>query len=473
MELERAVLGFRREQGAGYLRKLAGQPLDPRTDQRARALLGHERGLELLASAVDSGEVDPTHYAALCAHYARATLERTFERARTSTSTLLEREVSVEGETRSVGDLLGEWSALTSTTPRERALRAMSPALEAYAEAFLRVRAESDAAVFELFQQLAPERHKDAGPQGGGLEVAERWLTDSEGLCREALAFAKRSHASEAETGFDALWLSLGQPMRGLFGRDGRSRRLASEWEPLGLRRLLSARARSAPDHPGPFLAPQLVVLSAPGEVRISPAVREYGLSSELASAETIGRAVGVVHGSSALPAGLRFASVGTCARALGSLAIQRFLEPHFLRRVRQLSVRESDIIARLSALYYLLDTRVSAAAVLARGKSGPTALDEIAALAERALLGSVQRGPAAALLLRSSPGGAFRGKAHGPALTWALRERFDEDWYLNPHAAEPLRGALARAGEFSVEDFAAELGVELAQGVTKVAELF
>lgn len=473
LELERAVLSFRREQGAGYLRKLAGQPLDPRMDARARALLASERGLELLASAVDSGEVDPTHYAAVCAHYARATLERTFERARTSTSTLLDREVSVEGETRSVGELLGEWSALTNTAQRERSLRAMSPALEAYAEAFLRARSDSDAAVGELFKQLAPERHKDAGPQGGGLDVAERWLTDTEALCQEALSFAKRTHASEAETGFDTLWLSLGQPMRGLFARDARSRRLASEWEPLGLRRLLSARARSAPDHPGPFLAPQLVVLAAPGEVRISAAVREYGLASELASAETIGRAVGVVHGSSVLPVGFRFASVGTCARALGSLAVQRFVEPRFLRKVRQLSVRESDIIARLSAFYYLLDTRLCAAAVLARGKGGPTALDEIAALAERALLGSVQRGPAAALLLRSSPGGAFRGKAHGPALAWALRERFDDDWYLNPHAAEPLRGAAARAGEFSVEDFATELGTELALGVSKIAELF
>jgi hypothetical protein len=473
LELERAVLAFRRDQATSYLRRLAGQPVDPRTENRARALLGTERGLELLESAVDSGEVDPTHYAAVCAHYARAALERTFERARISTSGLLEREVSVEGETRAVGDLLGEWSALTNTAQRERALRAMSPVLEAYAEALLRARADSDAAVGELFKQLAPERHKDAGPTGGGVALAERWLADTDALCREALAFAKRAHSSEAETGFDTLWLSLGQPMRGLFGRDGRSRRLASEWEPLGLRRLLSARARSAPDHPGPFLAPQLVVLSAPGEVRISPAVREYGLASELASAETIGRAVGVVHGSSALPVGLRFASVGTCARAVGSLAILRFVEPHFLRRVRQLSVREGDIIARLSAFYYLLDSRLCAASVLARNLGGPTALDELAALAERALLGSVQRGPAAALLLRSSPGGAFRGKAHGPALSWALRERFDEDWYLNPHAAEPLRGALARAGEFSVEDFAAELGAEVSLGVTKIAELF
>ena len=466
------MLAFRRDQGAGYLRRLAGQPVDPR-EQRARSWLGSERGLELLASAVDSGEVDPTHYAALCAHYARATLERSYAEARTSSSALLEREVSVEGETRAVGDLLGEWSQLTNTAQRERTLRAMSPELEAYASALMRRRSEADAAVGELFKQLAPERHKDAGPAGGGLEQASHWLTATEELCREALEFAKRAQSSEAETGFDALWLALGQPMRGLFSRDGRSRRLASEWEPLGLRRLLSARARSAPDHPGPFLAPQLVVLSAPGEVRVSAAAREYGLASELASAEAVGRAVGVVHGSSALPVGLRFASVGTCARALGSLAVQRFMEPRFLQRVRRLSARESDVIARLSAFYYLLDSRLAAAAVLARSHGGPTALDEIAALAERALLGSVQRGPAAALLLRVSPGGAFRGKAHGPALSWALRESFDEDWYLNPHAAEPLRGAMARAGEFAVEDFASELGSELKLGIAKIAELF
>jgi len=472
-ELEHAIAAFRREQGAAYLRWLAGVARDGRGEGRFRAVLRAERGLELLEAAVDSGEVDPVHRAALCAHYARAALEHRFERTRHDISTLLEREVSVEGETRPVGELVGEWSALTNTAQRERALRAMSPALETQAIKLIEQRGEADAAVADLFAELAPTRHPDAGPEGGGVDVARSWLDQTEELTREALAFARRSLSGEVETGFDGLWLALGQPMRGLFSRDARSRRLASEWEPLGLRRMLSARARSAPDHPGPFLAPHVVVLSAPQEVRVSAAAREYGLASELASAEAIGRAVGIVHGSAALPIGLRFASVGTVSRAVGSLAVQRFLAPRFLQKVRGLNRRESDVVSRLAALYYLLDSRLAAAAVLVRRIEGPTALDEIAALAERALLGSVQRGPAAVLTLRAAPGGPFRGKAHGPALAWALRERFDEDWYLNPRAAEPLRGAMARAGEFSVEAFATELSTELPRGVEKLGELF
>jgi hypothetical protein len=472
-ELESAIVAFRREQAAAYLRWLAGQPRDGRAEGRAGALLRAERGLELLEAAVDSGEVDPMHRAALCAHYARAVLEHRYARARFSVSSLLEREVSVEGETRALGDLLGEWSALTNTAQRERTLRAMSPALEGHATQLIEQRGEVDAAVAALFSELSPARHEDAGPEGGGLDVARAWLEQTDDLTREALAFARRALSGEVETGFDGLWLALGQPMRGLFSRDGRSRRLASEWEPLGLRRLLSARARSAPDHPGPFSSAHVITLAAPNDVRISPAAREYGLASELATAEAVGRAVGIVHGSAALPIGLRFASVGTVSRAIGSLAVQRFMAPRFLQKVRGLSRRESDVIARLAALYFLLDSRLAAAAVLVRRIDGPTALDEIAAHAERALLGSVQRGPAAALTLRVSPGGAMRGKVHGPALSWALRERFDEDWYLNPRAAEPLRGAMARAGEFSVEAFAHELSTEVPRGIEKIAELF
>lgn len=473
MELEQAVLAFRREQGTAYLRSLAGQPSDPRQVGRVRAALLSERGLELLDAAVGSGEVSPEHYAGLCAHFARAALERRFASARASTSALLGREVSVEGETRALGDLLGEWSALTNTAQRERTLRAMSPALESYAGALIEQRAETDAAVGELFTQIKPPRHPDAGPEGGGLDIATRWLEDTDELTREALAFTARSLQGEVETGFDALWLSLGQALRGLVSRDGRSRRLASEWEPLGLRRMLTARARSGVEHAGPFAAPHVVVLAAPTDVRISAAAREYGLASELASAEAIGRAVGIVHGSAALPVGLRFASVGSVARAVGGLAVQRFLEPRFLQRQRGLSARESDVVARLSALWFLLDSRLAAGAVLVRRHAGPTALDEITSVAERALLGSVQRGPAAALLLRAAPGGPFRGKAHAPALAWALRERFDDDWYLNPRAAEPLRGALAQAGEFSVEAFARDLSTELARGIEKISELF
>jgi hypothetical protein len=304
-------------------------------------------------------------------------------------------------------------------------------------------------------------------------ERASKFLEATQELAREAISFGERAHDQRVETGLDALWLALGQDLRGLVPREGRLRRLAAEWEPLGMRRLLSARARASVDHAGPFLAPQLITLEAPTQLRVSACEREYGLASELTSAEVIGRALGVAHGSASLPYATRFAAVGTVARSVGALAVQRMMAPHFLRKLRGLSVRESEQVARLCALWFLLDARLSAAQVLARGIRGPTALDEITAIAERALLGSMQRGSAATLLIRVSGGAAFRSKAHAPALVWAFRERFDEDWYLNPRTAEPLRGALAQAGELAIESFAEELGSSVDKGIAKLSELF
>ncbi len=467
-ELGRAIAAFRHDQASGYLRQLTGQPFDQRLEGRARAFLGSERAEELLDQA--KAELSPTLYAACCAHFARAAFERSFAAARRATSTLLEREVSVEGDTRSIGALLGEWAGLTRS--RDRVIAAMGPVLEDYASELLEARSEADHAAGVLLAKLQPPRHADAGPEDA-LDRASHFLDATRELTREAIEFAARAHQQRVETGLDAIWVGLGQSLRGLVPRDSRMRRLASEWEPLGLRQLLAVRARAAVEHAGPFVAPHLVVLEAPTQVRMSACEREYGLASELASAEAIGRALGIAHGSVTLPMATRFASVGTVARAMGSLAVVRLMEPHFLRRQRGLSVRESEQVARLCALWFLLDARLSAAQALGRSLRGPTALDQATALAETALLGSVPRGPAATLVLRASGGAVFRGKAHAPALAWAFRERFDEDWYLNPRTAEPLRGALAQAGEFSIEGFAEELSTSLERGVAKLSELF
>lgn len=471
-ELERLIAGFRHEQGVGYLRQLGGEPRDERVAYRARTLLTSERGLELLEATRAAGELEPSHDAAVCAHLARARLEQCYAPARSASSGLLAREVSVEGDTRAVGALANEWLGAESPTKRERAMQAMGPELERHAAALLRFRSQADASVAALFAEIGATRHPDAGPEGGADEAARAWLADSAELSREALAFSQRALAAEGHAGLDHLWVALGLPFQGLFPRESRFRRLAAEWEPLGLRRLLSTHGRAAADHSGPFLAPHVVALSPPRDVRVSAAAREYGLASELAAAEAIGRAVGLVHGSEALPFPVRFASVGTVARAVGSLAVLRLTSPRYLRKVRELSSRESDLIARIACTYYLLESRLSAAAVLARRLTPSSSLDEAAALAERALLGPVPRG-SALLVLRVSPGGPFRAKALAPALSAALREQYDEDWYANPRASEPLRGALLRAGTFSVEGFATELGADATQGIRLLSELF
>jgi hypothetical protein len=235
----------------------------------------------------------------------------------------------------------------------------------------------------------------------------------------------------------------------------------------------LTTSARLAPEHGQLLGGVQVAVVSSPRDVRVVPAQLELGLCSELSAADALGRAAAFVHASPALPLALRHASAASVARATGALLALRFCEPRFLRKRRELNLRESGEVSRRSAAYVLLEARLAAAAVLARTLSGEHALEQIQVLCERALLGPIQPGCAGFLLLRLSAGSAFRGKAWAPALAHALRESFDEDWYANPHTAEPLRGAFARAGEFSVEAFAEELGANIALGPRRLSELF
>jgi hypothetical protein len=265
----------------------------------------------------------------------------------------------------------------------------------------------------------------------------------------------------------------LGGRYGGLFPRPGRYRRLAAELEQLGLRRELARAARLAPEHDDLFASTQVAPLAVPSDVRVIPARRELGLASELSAADALGRAAAHVHASPALPFALRHASAGTVARVLGALAQHRFTEPVFLRKRRELNTREAGELARASAAFIVLETRLLAAAVLARGLSAADSAERAQVLAERALLGPVPAGVALFLLTRLSASSAFRGKVWGPGLAYALRERFDEDWWANPHAGEPLRGAAARAGDFSVEALGAELGARWEDGPRKLSELF
>lgn len=479
-EIERAIAAFRREHAVAYLKRLAGLPPEPRVDARARTALLTERTREQLLSARADGALTDRAYAAIAAQLARAELERSVADARAEASALAEREVSVEGDTRRLGTLLGEWGVTTQPGPRARLLSGAEPTLIAHAERLLEARGRADRAVATLLSALSAPRHDDAGPEGGGLDKAEAFLTDSAELTREALAYAKRALSVEGSTGEDHLWIALGQPFFGLFAREGRFRRLAADWAPLGLRRMLAARGRAAIEHAGPFAAPHVVVLAAPHDVRVSASGAEHGLASELASAEAVGRALGIAHASEALPPSQRYVGAASVARAVGSLALLRLGDPTFLRRVRGLSGRESDAVARVARAFFLIDARLAAAAVLARrlvhagerAGSGQGGIDEAAALAERALLGPSARATAL-LVVRLSPGGAFRAKLHGPALAWALREQFDEDWYLNPRASEPIHGALAQGGTLPVEQLAEQLGTDVGRSLALVAELF
>jgi len=472
-KLEHELTSFRRDQAYAYLQRLSGvKPAEIR-GQRSRALLTHEAGLELIARAVASGELPPHEYAAVCAHVARAFAEVAYAGARTSTLALTSQQVDVEGDTRSLGGLLGEWLGEGRAARRERLSSAADGLLGQYAEQLVAARARADRAAGEALSRLAAPRHPDAGPEKGVTGLAEQWLELSKDVASEAYARARAETQAQGEGGLDTLWATLGTPMRGLFRDEGRYRRLADELAPLGLRQQLAQSARLAPPHPGPFPAPHVLVAAAPRDVRLSPSSIDVGLASELLGADALGRAMAHVHASPALPFALRHASAATISRAAGAICTLRFTETSFLRKRRGLSIREAGAVARIAGAFVLLESRLGAAALLARSLSGNHLQARAQVLCERALLGPVPPGCSLFLLTRLSASSAFRGKVWAPSLVYALRERFDVDWYENPRAAEPLRGAFARAGDFSVEGLVEELGARIERGAEKLSELF
>jgi hypothetical protein len=469
-KLERALAAFRREQALNYLRVLSGAPGGA---ARARAYLCSEEALELVGAAAASGEFSPSLHAAWCAHLARAHAETAYAGLRAERAGLDQGGVRVESDTRSVGQLLLDWSREPSSARRTRLVEGLAPHLAEHAALLLSARARADSAASRALASLAGPRHPDAGPEGGVAKAAEAWLGASDDLAGEAFQFVREASGAEGAGALDTLWAALGSALAGLVSPPGRYRRLAAELEPLGLRRLLTSAARLGPAHGELSGAAQVAVVLSPSDVRVLPPRLELGLASELYAADALGRAAAFVHASPALPLALRHASAASVARAAGTLSMLRFCEPSFLRRRRELNSREAAEVARRSAALALLDARLAAASVLARSLAGPEAIERAHALCERALLGAVPPGLGAFLLLRLSAGSAFRGKAWGLSLAHALREQFDEDWYQNPHAGEPLRGAFARAGELSVEAFAAELGAQIELGPRKLSELF
>jgi hypothetical protein len=236
---------------------------------------------------------------------------------------------------------------------------------------------------------------------------------------------------------------------------------------------MLAAHGRAASTHGGLLPFGRVVPVSCPSDVRVCTAALEYGMLSELAAADAIGRAVAYAHASPALPASLRHPVAGSVARAIGALSALRLCHPAFLRAARGVSLREADELSRLFATSVLAEARLCAASVLARDLHGDARLERAAELAERALSRPLPPAVGAALVTRIAPGAAFRARAHSFAIVFALRERFDEDWFRNPRASEPLLGAAARAGELSIEALAQELGADLARGPLWLAELF
>lgn len=314
--------------------------------------------------------------------------------------------------------------------------RAMARSLETFAIDLLRALREGIADVEESAEGAAWLSSIDAWDRAPELGAAAL-LDETEELFAEALARA--AHGSgDVERWEDVIFLVRGGRFDPLYERRHRFRRIADGLAAVGVREALGKRARVEPER---GLSTDVVALEVPRDVRIVPSALELGAFSEREATIAIGRAASIAWRHPALSP-LVASIESSVGPAIGALFAHLACDG----RASELDLKQERAIAEHALLVELFELRTEAAAVLG---------DEDAL--RRAWRADVERHVAAC---------ALHGRSRLRALRWAaplyvvLRERYDEDWWRNPRAAEPLRAGSERA-PLTVEAWCAELGAD------------
>ena len=440
-----------------------------------RALRGEAR--EAIERAAGMGLMDAASHGALLAQLARAArIEARARRDVLRGPSVLD-EVRVDGAPTTVlaiasrapldpdrgrraahlvaaGDVIG--------TERARRLEAHAEGREAEARILSRGPRSPDAAPAEL---AARAEAFLAATDDASRELSER-------AARAVGARGERTHAADVIAALRAPQLDA------LVAPRDRSRRLAGWLAPLGLDAWLTRGAALALPHDEVATRAHVAVLAPGKEVRIAPSRLELGLVSELALARGIGRALAALLVHRALPPELARAEPGSVGHALGALVSGWAMEPRFLERTLGLDASAASALSLAARALEVCRARWLAARVLARAGGLPPreAAERAKELAARAL--SVR--DASMPIELADPSGdddarvlaEARGALSALSLFAPLRERFNEDWYRNPRAAELLRAAAARGGALSAEAWEEELGASDAGLASRVVEL-
>jgi hypothetical protein len=261
----------------------------------------------------------------------------------------------------------------------------------------------------------------------------------------------------------------LARPARRFF-------RLAAGARRLGFERELTTRMRAESSRT--LLAPRacVVALSVPDDIRVLQPSIEYGVLSDLAATQSTGEALALALVSSAQSELTRLPCASGVSAAIGALFLQLRAEPGYLCRVDGLSPDVAERLARHAAIFVLLRTRLDAALSLAERevlRSDRDRLEYLRMVAERALGCAVPSGLAALMFFDSGPQGSdFEAADCGLAVHAALRERFDEDWFLNPRVGEVLRGACVRGNLLTARELCTELAAGDELGAARALEI-
>ncbi len=315
----------------------------------------------------------------------------------------------------------------------------------------------------------------DRADSGALREAASAILRDTGDVWAEVLERLGHAAGTPLETWPDLLFALRAPELDDRVDPRSRYRRIAEPLGALGVGDALSRRARVqgvARDSPRARVIP----LDVPRAVRIVPNGLELGLASERAALEALGRAVAIAWTHPALPPLSAWPEAATVGRALGALFAHLPLDPAFAEASERGS-REARRLRETHAALELFVLRTAAAALEARShlhlSSSPFA-DASREHFRRAW--QVDVNPHVASLFavprEAEPDAALRALRWAAPLHLVLRDRYDEDYWRNPRAAEPLRAAAERGPTLPVEAWTSELDVEPSRLAERYAEL-
>jgi hypothetical protein len=329
-------------------------------------------------------------------------------------------------------------------------------------------------------QEVDPRRQVPPAPVvalPSRMERALRWLDATDDAAREMVRWLTRDAAPGGRPSWPMLMAALrAAPLDGLARPSRRLFRLAEGARRLGFERDMGARMRAETSLSQ--LAPRAVcvALSVPDDLRVAQPGLEYGVLSDLVAAQAIGEALALVLVSPALSEVARWPADSGVSGSMGALFLQLRAEPGYLARCEGHSPDIAERLARHAAVFMLLRTRLSAALHTVEANapvSERELLQQLMAAAERALGCELPAGLTSLCFLTQALGGnEFDAADSGLALHAALRERFDDDWFLNPRVSEVLRGACARGNLLDGPGFCAELRAEPEAGSARALEI-
>ena len=461
-QLDDTIEAWRRSDATERLARWRGDPdaLPPGTITRALRAVTGSRTRDLYEESVERGLLAGAERDAIRRALWDAALAPARELSERDRQQALTAPVPYDSDHHSGAALLSRITREDRTRERRGMAEALRPTLEQLREAHER-HLQRAAEALELAPEPAPEPAPErAAPTEAESVDAAAILSGTEDAWREALERLAHAEGLAVEHWSDLLRALRAPRWDDLVPTRTRPRRLALQLDALGLRRPLAAGARI--QRAGLRARPEWLVLRPREDVRISPGV-ELGLASERSALATFAEAAMALLPHPGLPASLARPGPPGAAAAIGAMLAHLYSRPLFVRHAFPgLSDKERRGVREVATAQGLAELRAAAVAQhTAPQRTQRGFLDLARDQLTDALLVECDPWFAAAVCERTDPA-RLPGLRLAPPLARAFRDRFDEDFWRNPRAAEPIQYAASLGASLSLGELLASLDVAL-----------